>query len=195
MKKGAKTIWKNRIVGMSEKPAKDFVFNPLNWRTHPEFQRLTLTAILSEVGWVTGVIENITTGNLLDGHARIEETKAKNPNELVPFIQVELSEEEERKVLAVLDPIGAMATTDDEKLKQLSELLDFDSDALAELVECRKTSGVDINQFFEELESTRKEPAQKIVLEYSAEEFEFVSKELLKRGKSYEEAVWNLLNL
>lgn len=28
-------IWKNRIIGQGEKPAKEFNFNPLNFREHP----------------------------------------------------------------------------------------------------------------------------------------------------------------
>jgi hypothetical protein len=188
-------IWKNRIVGLGSKPAKEFKFNPLNWRTHPEFQRQTLNGILSEVGWVTGVIENVTTGHLLDGHARIEEALAKDENEIVPFIQVKLTEEEERKILAVLDPIGAMATSDDEKLKELSSILEFESEALTELMSCRQTSDVNLNEFFEQITGEKKEVKEKIILEYSVEEYELVSKELLKHGTSYEQAVWNLLGL
>lgn len=127
MPESEQTIWKNRIVGHGSRAAKDFIINPLNWRTHPEFQRRTLNAVLTEIGWVTGVIENITTGHLIDGHARIEEAIAKTPEELVPFIQVELSEDEERKILAVIDPVGGLATTDDEKLRELSEILEFES--------------------------------------------------------------------
>lgn len=190
-----KTVWKNRIVGNGEKAAKDFKPNPLNWRNHPEFQRRALSGILSEVGWVTGVIENATTGNVIDGHARIEEALAKGENEIVPFIRVELSEDEEKKVLAVLDPIGAMATTDDARLKELSSILEFESDALAELMAIRDISDVNLNQYFEELNGEKKENKQKITLEYTVEEYELVSKELLKRGASYEQAVWNLLEL
>lgn len=155
-------IWKNRIVGHGEKPAKDFRFNPAGWRTHPEFQRRALDAILSEVGWVNGVIENVTTGFLLDGHARIEQALAKNADESVPFIQVELSEEEERKILAVLDPIGGLATTDDEKLRELSEILDFESSQLAELVAQKQLLNVDLDDFWQ---NPGAPPPEKFIIE------------------------------
>ena len=68
--------------------------------------------MLGDVGWVQGVIENKRTGNLIDGHARIEEVLWNDPRQRVPYLQVDLSEAEERAVLATLDPIGAMAEVD-----------------------------------------------------------------------------------
>lgn len=189
-----KEIWKNRIVGYGEKPAKDFIFNPLNWRMHPEFQRRALHGILREVGWVTGVIENVTTGHLLDGHARIEEALAKDENEMVPFIKVELTEEEERKVLAVLDPIGALAGTDDNKLKELSSILSFESDALGELMRQREISEIDFGDFFEFKETGT--PVEKflIELEFNNEtEFREVLEKLAAISASPAEAVKMLL--
>lgn len=67
-----KTIFKNRIIGHGEKPASEFQFNPLNWRRHPESQEAAIRSILSSIGWVTGVVVNERTGNLIDGHGRIE---------------------------------------------------------------------------------------------------------------------------
>lgn len=134
MSKKETTTWQNRIVCSGEKPASEFNFNPLNWRQHSQQQRSALNDVLSRVGWVTGVIENVRTGNLLDGHARVEEALTKGADTLVPFIQVDLSLEEEKQILAVLDPIGAMATTDAEKLQELVETLDFDSDALTDML-------------------------------------------------------------
>lgn len=130
-----KVLWQNRIVGYGEKAAKDFKFNPNNWRVHSDLQRGALGSILSEVGWVTGVVENLTTGNLLDGHARIEEALKLSPETLVPFLKVELTETEEKKILALLDPIGAMATTDSDKLQELFEVLEFDNLNLADVLE------------------------------------------------------------
>lgn len=196
MSEKTKTIWKNRIVGIGEKPAKDFVFNPLNWRTHPEFQRQTLNAILEEVGFVTGVIENITTGNLIDGHARIEEALAKDPETLVPFIQVELTEEEERKVLAVLDQIGAMATTDNDRLRELSELLNFKSDSLTELMRLKSVEEINLNEFFAAKPDERL--PEKFVIELEFTERELHDRVLEKFGelaKTPSEAVIKILSL
>lgn len=127
-------MFQNRIIGFAEKPAKDFNFNPNNWRIHSEFQKNAISDVLSRVGWVTGVIENISTGNLLDGHARVEEALKLGPETPVPFLQVELSVEEENMILALLDPIGALASTDTEKLQELFDSIEFESNHLANIV-------------------------------------------------------------
>lgn len=111
--------WKNRIVGHGEQAASQFMANPLNWRIHPKAQREALTGVLSEVGWVQSVIVNRTTGNVVDGHARIEEALKLGDETPVPFVEVELSEEEEKQVLLTLDPISAMAAADKANLESL----------------------------------------------------------------------------
>lgn len=126
--------WSNRIIGSGQKPASEFQFNPLNWRRHPEHQTAAIRSILSSIGWVTGVIENIRTGNLIDGHARVSEALAVNPSQLIPFIQVDLSEEEEKKILALLDPIASLATTEEEQIGQLLAMIEID-DALQAVVD------------------------------------------------------------
>ena len=82
--------WKNRIVGHGEQAAISFMANPLNWRIHPKAQREALTGVLSEVGWVQSVIVNRTTGNVIDGHARIEEALKLGDETPVPFVEVDL---------------------------------------------------------------------------------------------------------
>jgi DNA modification methylase len=108
-----------RITGFETKPAASFQFNPLNWRRHGDVQRDALRTMLGDVGWVQGVIENRRTGNLIDGHARIEEALRDDPKQLVPYLVVDLSPAEERAVLATLDPIGALAEVDQAALDLL----------------------------------------------------------------------------
>lgn len=146
MSKKEKSIWQNRIVGTGEKAASEFNFNPANWRQHSPSQKAALTGILSSVGWVTGVLVNTRTKNLIDGHARIEEALAQGPGTLVPFIEVDLSLDEEKQILAVFDPIGAMATTDAEKLQELVDSLDFDSEALTEMLSALLPSGDELEE-------------------------------------------------
>ena len=116
------------------KAAKDFNYNPDNFREHGEAQRTALDSLLNEVGWVTGVIVNKTTNRLIDGHLRVEEGLKQSPEAQIPFTQVDLSEEEERKILLVLDPIGALATMDAENFQSLAESIDFNSKSLDELI-------------------------------------------------------------
>ena len=110
--------WGNRIVGHGTKPASQFMPNDKNWRLHPKSQQDALRGALNEVGWVAPVVENIRSGMLVDGHERVWQALQNNDSD-VPYIEVDLSEEEEAYVLATLDPIGAMAQADAKKVDEL----------------------------------------------------------------------------
>jgi hypothetical protein len=122
----------NRIIGYGTKAADQFEANPLNYRTHPERQRKAVQASLRELGWIGVVVENRTTGRLIDGHERV--WQALKGNENVPYIEVELSEEEERLALAVFDPITYMAETDSAILDALLREVNTGEEALQELL-------------------------------------------------------------
>ncbi len=109
--------WRNRIVGHGEEDADQLLANPKNWRVHPKAQQSALEGVLKEVGWVQQVIVNRVTGFVVDGHARV--AMAISRGEKVPVVYVELTKEEEALVLATLDPLSAMAGTDDELLADL----------------------------------------------------------------------------
>jgi hypothetical protein len=64
--------WRNRIVGHAQVAPAELLPNPRNWRTHPPEQQRALRGALTAVGWVTEVIFNRSTGNVIDGHLRIE---------------------------------------------------------------------------------------------------------------------------
>jgi|GEM_PF-1208914 len=111
--------WKNRIVGHGERPANQFNFNPLNYRQHPEDQRDAVRKMLGMIGWVDEVLVNKRTGNLIDGQARIEEALKQDPEQLIPYAEVDLTLAEEKAVLATFDPMTGMAETNPEILEQL----------------------------------------------------------------------------
>jgi len=125
-------LWRNRIVGQGVADADDLMPNPMNWRGHPALQRAALAGVLSEVGWVQQVVVNRTTGRLIDGHLRVDMARGKH--EQVPYVEVELTEDEEAMVLATLDPLGALATTDHDALNALLARLSPQSDAVADLL-------------------------------------------------------------
>lgn len=114
-----KAEWRNRVVGFVQKPANQFTANALNFRRHPTKQRETFRGVITEIGFAGAVLENVRTGNLLDGHLRIEEALSHDENQLIPCVQVDLSEAEEKLLLATYDPISAMAATDREVLDML----------------------------------------------------------------------------
>ncbi len=109
------------------------MFNPANWRIHPKEQQTALEGVLSEVGWVQDVIVNKRTGNLIDGHLRCQ-VAARNNEQTVPVVYVDLSEDEEAIILASLDPLSAMATTDRDKLTDLLHTLNSDDERVQQMM-------------------------------------------------------------
>jgi hypothetical protein len=126
--------WRNRIVGHADVAPAELVPNPRNWRSHPQEQQRALAGALGEVGWVAEVLVNRTTGHVVDGHLRIELALARH-EPTVPVTYVELSEDEERLVLASLDPLAAMATAEQEQLAALLAGLDPADEALRALLD------------------------------------------------------------
>lgn len=108
--------------------------NPHNWRVHPEAQLKALRAMIGQVGWAGAALLNETTGNLIDGHARVEVTPDAD---FVPVMIGRWTLEQERQILVSLDPLAAMAQADSEKLAELTEGMEFDGDlaGLAEQLE------------------------------------------------------------
>lgn len=126
--------WDNRIVGYDVKPADQFQANPHNWRTHPQMQRDAVRGSLNTVGWIDVAIENVTTGHLIDGHERVWQA-LDNDNANVPYIQVELTEEEERFALMVLDPLAELAEADRDILGELYQAVESDDEAVSQVLD------------------------------------------------------------
>lgn len=133
--------WKNRIIAHGTKPASQFLANPLNPRKHPPSQRAAVKGSLDELGWVQNVIES-ASGVLIDGHERVWQA-LQNDDAEVPYVQVDLSPEEERLALAILDPISALAETDKDQLDALLREVSTGDVALqAMLAELAKENGL-----------------------------------------------------
>jgi hypothetical protein len=125
--------WANNIL--SFEPSVDptqLLAHPLNARRHPNAQRGALRESLGRAGWVDVVKVNTRTGHVVDGHARVEEAISAGAN--VPVLYLDLSEEDERFVLATLDPISALATYDAEVLSLLLEDIEIESTGLNNLL-------------------------------------------------------------
>ena len=126
---GTADPWRNRIVGQGDEAPDQLLANPSNWRIHPTAQREALAAVLDDVGWVQRVIVNRTTQHVVDGHLRVALALSRD-EPTIPVNYVELDEREEALVLAALDPIAAMATTDKNKLRELLEQAQVTDEAL-----------------------------------------------------------------
>src|SRR6185312_17456594 len=102
--------------------------NPANWRTHPAQQVGALKAGIAECGWAGALLYNERTGNLIDGHARKELFEGKGE---VPVLIGSWDDATEKKILATLDPIAAMAEASKDKLDALLREVQTGDEALA----------------------------------------------------------------
>ncbi|HYE70369.1 MAG TPA: DNA methyltransferase [Aquabacterium sp.] len=115
------------------KPA-DLKDNVFNWRRHPQAQLSALEGILSEVGWAGACLYNERTKRLIDGHAR-KKVALEQGTTKVPVLVGDWTEEQERKILATLDPLAAMADADHDALRSLLEGIETESTAVREMLD------------------------------------------------------------
>ena len=114
--------------------------NPANWRTHSDEQMAGLQGVLDQVGWAGALLYNERTKRLIDGHARKKISKGK-----VPVLIGDWSEDEEKVILATLDPLASMAEADEQKLGELLATIETESDAVqAMLEELAASEGLDL---------------------------------------------------
>jgi DNA modification methylase len=134
-------------VAHGQEPPDQLLANPQNWRVHPQAQQQALGAVLDQVGWVSQILVNRTTGHVIDGHLRVALAISRQEPS-VPVEYVELAPEEERLVLATLDPLSALALADADLLSSLvGEVAPFVADqALSRmLVELQKQALVGLD--------------------------------------------------
>ena len=119
--------------------------NPANWRRHPGQQLAALTDVISEVGWAGACLFNERTGRLIDGHARRKVALDQGTTK-IPVLVGNWTEEQEKKILATLDPLAAMAEADAGQLDALLRDVSTGSEApSAMLTELAEKSGVVLN--------------------------------------------------
>jgi len=108
--------------------------NPMNWRKHPARQKDAIGASIKANGWADTLLFNENTGRLIDGHAR-REIAIKDGIGSVPVLVGHWTEEQEKHLLATLDPMSAMAETDASALSTLTDMIREDKEAFADLEE------------------------------------------------------------
>jgi len=113
--------------------------NSKNWRIHPRRQRQAYNAFKKEIGWAGAILINEKTGNLLDGHMRVDEA-VKNGESQIPCLIGNWDEQQENLILQNLDPLGALAVADKEALASLTEankkkLTDLQNDTTRKLAQ------------------------------------------------------------
>ena len=124
--------FRHRVKELRRVPARSLRPHPRNWRLHPTPQREALRAVLEEVGYADALLaRELPDGalELIDGHLRAETT----PNQDVPVLVLDVSAAEADKLLAVLDPLAALAEPDNARLADLVASIDASNAALRRL--------------------------------------------------------------
>lgn len=112
-KNGAAVQYRVRITGYGVANVDELLANPLNWRVHPGEQRDLLDTVMRDYGVVQNIIVNTRTGHVVDGHLRVKIAMQKGVPTL-PVTYIDISEQEEKAILAAFDTIGSMAVRDDD---------------------------------------------------------------------------------
>lgn len=124
--------WRNRAVGEASVDPRELKENALNWRIHTAYQQEAMTDVLGEIGWLQPILVNQNTGVIVDGHMRWS-LALKHKEETVPVRYVDLTQAEEDRILATLNPIASLAYEDAEARAELAKRVQFESEALRQL--------------------------------------------------------------
>lgn len=130
----------------------------LNWRVHPPEQMQVLSEAMQQVGWAGALLFNESTGRLVDGAARLK--VSEDPNELLPVLVGNWTEEQEKLILATLDPLAAIADTDKGRLHALLAGLTETDGALGEFLDSlAENEKLELNALLETAETAEGEVA------------------------------------
>ena len=125
---------RNRIKSHRKVRAGDLVPHEWNFRVHLADQRAALNSIYREVGFARSLLTfELPDGRLklIDGHLR----RDLDPDMLVDVEVLDVTEEEARKLLLTIDPLAALAQTQEEihaRLRDITPVTDSDLQALWE---------------------------------------------------------------
>ena len=185
---------RDRIKALKRVKASELIPNPKNWRIHSQSQQDALKGVLTEVGYADALLVRETDDGymLVDGHLRAETT----PDESVPVLVLDINEQEADLVLATLDPLASMATSDDNQLKSLLESISTDNievNDLLKLIDNGITPGFEPIGMWEPslddmggIASTDEEIQQKIVIRCSMSEYEALKRDIERVCNGYE---------
>jgi len=171
--------WKNRIVGYREEDPSQLLANPFQWRIHPPYQQEIVEASLDSFGWVDEITVNKRTGHVVDGHLRVLLALRRGERK-VPVKYIDVSEQEERLILATLDPLSALATCDQEVLDSLLSEIETEEPAIELfLKDIAGKEGLDKGRYYspeEDLSEKKAEKLQEIWKVERGQIFEFSSR-------------------
>ena len=116
---------RNRIKSHRRIRAGDLVPHEWNFRLHPDAQKTALQAIYTEVGFARSLLAYALPDGrlkLIDGHLR----RDLDPDMEVDVEVLDLTDDEARKLLLTLDPLAALARSQEQIHQRLQELTPTD---------------------------------------------------------------------
>lgn len=157
---------RNRILGLRWVPASELRPHPQNWRVHPTEQQSALRGVLAEIGYADALLaRELPDGSLqlIDGHLRAETT----PDVEVPVLVVDLNDQEAAKLLALHDPLAAMAETDADVIAELLSEVETENAAIQAVLDqmLARTAAEDEEQSRDEPEEVPLLEAFQVVIE------------------------------
>lgn len=114
---------RDRIRELRRVPARELIPNAKNWRIHPERQQTVMNGILESIGYADALLAYENENGqlvLIDGHLRAQLT----PDQTVPVLILDLDENEANTMLALFDPVGALAQKEDSIFIELTNELE-----------------------------------------------------------------------
>lgn len=192
---------------MNHTTISDLAFDSKNANKHTQKGLKLLEKSLQRLGAGRSILidkdNNIIAGNgVIEVAGQIGLDKVKiietDGNEIIAVKRKDLSINSKKgRELAIADNQTAKVGIDFDYdvIESLNEEFDFDFNTEWEIDSNIILNEDELDSYFEADSLEEKETKHKIILEYNEEDYEKVKKELLKHGKSYEDAVYNLLEL
>jgi hypothetical protein len=121
---------RNRIKGHRRVRAGELVPHEWNYRLHPQQQKAALEGLYREVGFARSLLAyELPDGRLklIDGHLR----RDLDPDMEVDVEVLDVTDAEARQLLLSIDPLAALAETQEQLHQRLLELTPTDSAELA----------------------------------------------------------------
>jgi len=133
--------WQDRVIGLEYHKGREIHDHPRQWRLHPVVQQQALWGVLEEIGKAGALRVYRGDGSLfpglegeliaIDGHLR----KGQDLDEPWPCVMLDVTDAESCTLIAVYDPMAAMAGADAGALAELLEQVSTEDEAVQRLLD------------------------------------------------------------
>ncbi len=178
--------------------------DPKNARIHNDENRALINKSLKELGAGRSILidgeDYVIAGNGVYQEAEANGIKIKiietDGTELIAIKRTDLKyNDKKRKELAIVDNAATDKSSFNEEIFEDEYFQEVDIEEWGGVNNTKMLSDEEIAAFFKRDDSEQQEQKQRIVLEYTIDEYEMVKEALTAHGKTPEQAVWKLLQL